>query len=109
MWRNRDYYTLIGSLPALPPHFEDAERVPISGQRLDEHLKMLDPEAAEVIDRLRDFLLWDRQPLDRSDDEFCRHYEQIVAGVNDGWQRLRRRRDDMPRDLSLFGVLYDED
>ena len=49
MPRSSSYYTLIGSLPALPVHFEDAERVPISRRRLDERLKMLDPAAAEVI------------------------------------------------------------
>jgi hypothetical protein len=82
MWPKENYYTLIGSLPALPSHFEDAERVPISSRGLDERLKMLDPDAAEVIKQLGDFLLWDRQPLDRTDDEFCRHYERIVASVN---------------------------
>jgi hypothetical protein len=82
MWQSKNYYTLIGSLPALPAHFEDAERVPISSRRLDERLKMLDPDAAEVIRQLGDFLLWDRQPLDRTDDEFCSHYERITARVN---------------------------
>jgi hypothetical protein len=72
---------LIGSLPALPFHFEGAERVPISRRCLDERLKTLDPDAAEVLKQMGDFLLWDRQPLDRTDEEFCGHYDQIMASV----------------------------
>ena len=39
----RSYYMLIASLPALPPHFE-VQRDPITRPRLDERLKMLEPE-----------------------------------------------------------------
>ena len=47
------YYTLVGSLPALPRHFEDAERVPISVLQLQERLKMLQPHDAEVIEEMK--------------------------------------------------------
>ena len=39
MLRN-NYYTLIGSLPALPRSFDEVERVPISRLKLIERLKM---------------------------------------------------------------------
>ena len=47
MVRSNRYYMLIGSLPALPTHFEDAQRVPISKLGLDERMKVLDADAAE--------------------------------------------------------------
>ena len=61
MARSNLYYTLLGSLPALPAHFADAERVPISQLRLDERLRMLAhhdaltqlPNRALGLDRLR--------------------------------------------------------
>ena len=49
MARSTTYYTLIGSLPALPRRFEQAERVPISRLKLDERLKMLTPQDAEEV------------------------------------------------------------
>jgi hypothetical protein len=69
---------LISSLPALPVHFEDAERVPISRLRLNQRLTMLDEEAAEALERMADFLVWDRQPFDRTDLDVCRHYDQFM-------------------------------
>jgi hypothetical protein len=78
---------LIGSLPALPTHFADAERVPISRRALDERLKMLDPDAAKVLEQISEFLLWERQPLDRTDEEFCRHYDRIMADVQHRFAR----------------------
>ncbi len=73
------YYTLIGSLPALSMRFDEAERVPISRVRLDELLKMLDDQDREVVRRLSDFLAWDRQTLDRTDQDVCRHYNLLMA------------------------------
>ena len=58
MARSTTYYTLIGSLPALPWHFEEAERVPISRLSLMERLKMLQPHDAHVIEEMTDFLAW---------------------------------------------------
>jgi hypothetical protein len=87
MRQSSSYYMLIGSLPALPVHFEDAERVPISRRGLEERLKMLDPDAAEVLEQMAEFLLWDRQPLDRTDVEFCSHYDRIMAGIEHRFAR----------------------
>jgi hypothetical protein len=82
------YYTLIGSLPALPRHFDEAERVPVSRVRLDELLKMLDDQDREVIKSLGDFLVWDRQTLDRTDEDVCRQYDLLMAETSN---RLVRR------------------
>ena len=81
MRRTTRYYTLIGSLPALPTHVEQAERVPISKLQLDERLKMLEPADAAVIDEMRDFLAWERQPVERTDEEVLEHYEHFVNTV----------------------------
>ena len=84
---NTAYYTLIGSLPALPRHFEQAERVPISLLQLDERLKMLEPRDAEVIDEMGDFLEWERQPLERTNEEVVRHYQQFMETVENRFAR----------------------
>lgn len=84
---SRSYYTLIGSLPALPPHFEEAERVPISTLCLVDRLKMLEPRDAEVIEQMSDFLVWERQPLERSDDNVREHYDEFMVTVNDRFAR----------------------
>jgi hypothetical protein len=78
---SKSYYTLIGSLPALPAQFEQVDRVPISRIRLEERLKMLDDEDTQVIEQAGDFLVWDRQPLDRTDDDVVRHYDELMLNV----------------------------
>lgn len=76
------YYTLLSSLPALPPNFETAERVPISDTRLEDRLKMLSEDDMRVIQQAADFLAWDRQPLDRTDEEVCDTYDRIMSDVS---------------------------
>ena len=79
---NASYYTLLASLPALPPNFESADRPPISDARLEQRLKMLSADDARVIQQATDFLAWDRQPLDRTDEDVCRTYARIMTQVN---------------------------
>jgi len=81
------YYTLIGSLPALPTHFEEAQRVPISRLALEERMKLLDAEAADVVRQMVDFLAWERQPLDRTDEDVCRHYGHFMQSAQDRFAR----------------------
>jgi uncharacterized coiled-coil protein SlyX len=76
------YYTLIGSLPALPRSFEEAEHVPISWLKLEERLKMLEPRDAQVIHEMGEFLVWERQPLEQTDEEIVRHYEKFLNEVD---------------------------
>jgi len=83
MARSTTYYTLIGSLPALPRHFEEAERVPISRLRLTERLTMLQSHDAKVIEEMTDFLAWERQPLERTDEDVVKRFDQFVAAVDD--------------------------
>lgn len=86
MLRN-NYYTLLGSLPALPRSFDEAERVPISRLKLIERLKMLEPRDAQVIDEMGNFLVWERQPLERTDEEIVRHYEKFMNEVDNHFAR----------------------
>lgn len=77
----RSYFTLLASLPALPPHFE-VERDPITRPRLDDRLKMLESRDAEVLGRLGDFLAWDRQPIDQTDGQVVAHYNALMPTVS---------------------------
>jgi hypothetical protein len=74
MAHSNTYYTLIGSLPTLPRRFDQADRVPISRLKLRERLKMLDPQDATVVSELSEFLVWERQSLERTDEEFHHQY-----------------------------------
>jgi len=75
------YYTLIASLPPLPPRF-DVRRDPISAPRLEQRLRMLEDNDAAVIDQWRQFLQWDRQPLDRTDEEFVANYDELMRKIS---------------------------
>ena len=72
-----DYYTLIASLPALPPHF-DVERTPVSRPRLRQLLKQLSDEDAATVRQLASFFSWDRQLIEQSDDDICKRYEELM-------------------------------
>ena len=110
MTRSNSYYTLVASLPAMPRDIE-VERVPIAEPRLDKRLEMLKPEDAEVVEQLKVFLLWDRQPWDRTDEEVILHYDRLMSTTKNRLARhivafqmdirtilsgLRRRRRGLP-------------
>ncbi len=78
---SRAYYTLIASLPSLPPDF-DVERTPITRPRLKERLDMLHPQDARVVQQVTAFLAWDRQPLDRTDEEVIDRYDRLMAEIS---------------------------
>jgi hypothetical protein len=80
MIRSNTYYTLIASLPALPRHFA-VERLPITRIRLEERLRMLEPEDARIIDGMAEFLVWDRQPVDVTDEGLIRHYREFMEST----------------------------
>ena len=80
MARSNSYYFLVASLPAMPRHF-DVDRVPITQPRLEKRLEMLQPQDAEVVEQLRSFLIWDRQPPDRTDEEVVSHYDEIMSSM----------------------------
>ena len=77
MARQRRYYTLMSSLPALP-RFEQANRLPINEVRLAERLSMLDPKHRLVVERTASFLAWQRQPVERTDEEIVASFRRIA-------------------------------
>ena len=110
MARSNRYYFLVASLPAMPRRF-DVDRVPITQRRLAKRLELLKPEDAEVVEQLRAFLLWDRQPWDRTDEEVISHYDELMSTTSNRLARhvvafqmdirtilsgLRRRRRGLP-------------
>jgi hypothetical protein len=80
MSRQESYYTLIASLPWLP-HFERAERLPISEKRLTEKLQMLSPRDTIVVERLIAFWEWRRHPTERTDAEMVERYHQMMEVI----------------------------
>lgn len=77
----RSYYTLIASLPGLPSHF-DVERPPISGLRLMERLKMLAESDMKVVEQWLDFTNWDRQVIDRKDEDVISMYHKLMHEIS---------------------------
>lgn len=77
----RSYYMLIASLPHMPANF-DVERTPITRSRLLERLRMLHDDDTKVIEQVRNFFVWDRQPLDRTDREVIARYDELMAKVS---------------------------
>ncbi len=78
MPRSRDYFTLVTSLPALPPTFEVA-RPPISRPRLDVRLRMLHADDHRVASRMEGFLRWARLPLHRKSRDILAAAEALLA------------------------------
>ena len=77
----RSYYMLIASLPHLPAKF-DVERAPITRTRLLERLRMLHDDDTKVFRQIRNFFVWDRQPLDRTDQEVIARYDDLMTKVS---------------------------
>jgi hypothetical protein len=80
MGRRHYYYTLIASLPWLP-RFDQAERLPITRERLQERLKMLEPDDAEVVERAAAFLAWQRHPAERTDHDVIVKYHRMMEVI----------------------------
>jgi hypothetical protein len=75
--RQRQYYTLIASLPLLPP-LERAERLPINRDRLQDRLRLLAPDDAAIVERAEAFITWQRQPLERTDAEVVAVFQALM-------------------------------
>jgi hypothetical protein len=80
------YYTLLSSLPPLPARF-DVERLPITPARLEERLRMLEKEDAEVVSQLQDFLISDRHRQDWSDEDVVVQYDRLMERTSNGVAR----------------------
>ncbi|MGN6135825.1 MAG: DUF2764 family protein [Aureliella sp.] len=86
MSTNRAYYTLVASLPTLPARF-DVQRCPISWPRLEARLRMLEEDDQLTLKRLIDFLAWDRQPHERTDQDVIAHYQALMASETHSFVR----------------------
>jgi uncharacterized protein DUF2764 len=78
--RSNPYHMLISSLPALPPRFE-VDRLPITLERLQTRLRMLEPEDAEAISRMLDVLAWSRQVVEATDAAVVKQYGDLMREV----------------------------
>ncbi len=76
-----DYYMLMASLPALPSRF-DAGPAPITLQRLRGRWSLIGEEDQALLEQIADSLLWDRQPLERTDEEIVGAFEELVRDVH---------------------------
>jgi hypothetical protein len=79
-WRSNSYHMLISSLPALPPRF-DVERLPITFERLQGRLRMLEPEDAEEIERMLAVLRWANQFEEPSDAAVVQRYNALMQDI----------------------------
>lgn len=76
MMGNQPYYTLLASLPLLP-RFDQAERLPITRERLAQRLRMLTQDDAQLYDHAASFLAWQRQTVTRTDEEMIASYKKM--------------------------------
>jgi hypothetical protein len=79
LWSN-SYHMLVSSLPPLPPHF-DVDRLPISPERLQVRLQMLEPEDAREIARVIDIVKWCRQFEESNDAAVVKRYGELMQEV----------------------------
>jgi hypothetical protein len=77
----RTYYDLIASLPGLPIRF-DVERPPISQLRLMERLQILDADDATVVEQWTNFVGWDRQVLEQTDEDIAQSYQRLIGEIS---------------------------
>ena len=78
--RSNSYHMLISSLPALPPRF-DVDRLPITFERLQGRLRMLEPEDAEEIERMLAVLRWADQFEEPSDAAVVQRYDALMQDI----------------------------
>jgi hypothetical protein len=71
---------LICSLPALPIRF-DVDRLPISPERLQERLRMLEPEDAREIRSLSQILEWSTRFAETTDAAVVQRYSELMAPI----------------------------
>lgn len=74
------HYMLVASLPHMPRTFE-VEQVPISRIRLQQRLAMLGDRELAVVEQVQNFLHWDRQHPERTDEEVRREYDRQMKTV----------------------------
>jgi len=75
------YYTLLVSLPPLP-RFDRAERLPISRERLQQRLRMLNSHDAEMLESAAAFLTWQKDAQRLTDSEMVARFEKMVGSIS---------------------------
>jgi len=91
--RSNRYHMLISSLPVLPPRL-DVERLPITLERLQGRLRMLEPEDAEEIERLLAVLRWGNQFEEPSDAAVVQRFDALMQDITNP----------LGRDLLAYGM-----
>jgi hypothetical protein len=76
--RSKAYHMLICSLPPLPPRLEEIRR-PMSLERLQNRLRMLEPADAAEMARMLAILQWSRQFEEPNDAAVAKRYSEMVA------------------------------
>jgi len=74
------YYTLLASLPPLP-RFDQADRLPITRERLRQRSSMLAPDDAELLERAAAFLAWQQQTATRTDQEMIASFKKMEEHI----------------------------
>ncbi|HUL13479.1 MAG TPA: DUF2764 family protein [Methylococcaceae bacterium] len=75
------YYTLIGSLPHLP-RLEKAQRLPISRLKLEQRLRMLEPEDADQLARAELLASWQMSlAKPKTDADVVARYQEAVSSM----------------------------
>lgn len=75
------YYALVASLPRLE-HFDKAEWVPITLQKLDSRLRALTPGHHVQLTAARDLIRWQRQPSERTTADIVEQYARAVRVID---------------------------
>ena len=74
------YYTLVASLPHLPPLFA-ANKPPVSRERLQNRIDMLLEEDRRELTTIQDLMHWDRLPLDFCDREIVEKADRVIPNL----------------------------
>jgi len=79
LWSN-SYHLLVSSLPPLPTRLE-AGRLPITAERLQSRLRLLEPEDAREMQGMFDVLRWTRQFEESHDAAVVKRYDELMGHV----------------------------
>jgi hypothetical protein len=74
------YYTLLASLPHLP-RFDQTDRLPITRERLNQRLRMLTADDAQLYESAADFFSWQRQSATRSNEEMIARFKKMEERI----------------------------
>jgi Protein of unknown function (DUF2764) len=75
------YVMLMSSLPS-PESLFLAKQPPLSRLKLDQRLRMLEPEDAETLRLVQDALQWDRLPMSLAEDEVVARVQDTLARID---------------------------